>query len=98
MNQKKPSAYDHIPTLRYWLKLVILLKCNEAKSNAVFTDYIKYADISPANKKEERTIAKNYIPVSILPSISKIFERNMYDQIYSYIVFISILMWLSQRF
>ena len=36
-------------------------------------------------KKEERTIANNYRPVSILPPISKIFERNMYDQIYAYI-------------
>ena len=58
---------------------------NESKSNAVFPSSIKYADITPAHKKKERTIADNYRPVSILPSISKIFERNMYDQIYSYI-------------
>ena len=58
---------------------------NEAKSDAVFPSSIKCAVITPAHKKEERTIANNYRPVSILPPISKIFERNMYDQIYAYI-------------
>ena len=58
---------------------------NESKSNTVVPSSIKYADITPAHKKEEKTIAYNYRPVSILPSISKIFERNMYDQIYCYI-------------
>ena len=58
---------------------------NEAKSDAVFPSSIKCAVIIPAHKKEERTIANNYRPVSILPPISKIFEGNMYDQIYAYI-------------
>ena len=58
---------------------------NEAKSYAVFPSSIKCAVINPAHKKEERTIANKYRPVSILPPISKIFERNMYDQIYAYI-------------
>ena len=58
---------------------------NEAKSKADFPSSLKLADITPAHKKDERTIKNNYRPVSILPSISKIFERNMYDQIYAYI-------------
>ena len=31
-------------------------------------------------KMEERTKKENYIHVSILPPVSKIFERNMFDQ------------------
>ena len=42
------------------------------------------ADITPAYKKGETTDKGNYRPVSILPSVSKIFERHMYDQINSY--------------
>ena len=42
------------------------------------------ADITPAHKKEETTNKENYRPVSILPSISKILEGNMYDNIYMY--------------
>ena len=73
---------------------------NEAKSDAVFPSSIKCAVITPVHKKEERTIANNYRPVSILPPISKIFERNMHDQIYAYIdnYLSPLLMWLSQRF
>ena len=59
--------------------------CNESISNVAFPDSLKLADITPAHKKEERTKKNNYRPVSILPSISKIFERKMYDQISLYI-------------
>ena len=43
------------------------------------------ADISPVHKKDERTNIENYRPVSILPSVSKIFERIIYCQIDNYI-------------
>ena len=37
------------------------------------------------HKKDERTLMKHYRPVSLLPLASKLFERNMYNQILSYI-------------
>ena len=37
------------------------------------------------HKKEDRNDKNNYRPVSILPSISKIFEKMLYTQIYKYI-------------
>ena len=42
------------------------------------------ADITPAHKKDETTNKRNYRPVSILPAISKIYERDMYNQINKY--------------
>ena len=42
------------------------------------------AEISPAQKKDEKTKKDNYRPVSILPSVSKIFERIICDQIEKY--------------
>ena len=50
-----------------------------------FPDPLKLADISPIYKKDDATNKENYRPVSILPSVSKIFERNMFDQISHYI-------------
>ena len=35
-------------------------------------------------KKEDATLLKNYRPVSLIPIISKIFERDMYNQILVY--------------
>ena len=43
------------------------------------------ADVKPAFKKNSRTDKENYRPVSILPNISKIYERCLYKQIYDYL-------------
>ena len=50
-----------------------------------FPGPLKQADITPTHKKVDTTNKENYRPVSILPSVSKIFERNMFDQISGYI-------------
>ena len=46
---------------------------------------LKVADVTPIHKKEERTLLKNYRPVSLIPIVSKLFERDMYNQILTYI-------------
>ena len=54
---------------------------NKAVNKGVFPDELKQADIKPIYKKESRNEKENYRPVSILPNLSKIFERCMYDQL-----------------
>ena len=39
------------------------------------------ADVSPIFKKEDSFKKENYRPVSILPHMSKVFERILYKQI-----------------
>ena len=39
------------------------------------------ADIIPGHKKDEKTKKENYRPISILPTVSKIFEIILYNQI-----------------
>ena len=46
---------------------------------------LKLADVTPIHKKAETTLLKNYRPVSLIPIVSKLFERNMYNQIMLYI-------------
>ena len=46
---------------------------------------MKYADITLAFKKKDRENVENYRPVSILPVLSKVYERCMYDQMYAYL-------------
>ena len=58
---------------------------NNSNRNSNFPNSLKLADVTPVHKKEERTMKDKYRPVSILPPISKIFERNMFDQMSSYI-------------
>ena len=54
---------------------------NNAVNKGVFPKELKQADIKPIYKKESRNEKENYRPVSILPNLSKIFERCMYDQL-----------------
>ena len=51
----------------------------------VFPDSLKLADITPVHKKDETTNKENYRPVSVLPLISKIFERVIYDKLSEYL-------------
>ena len=48
-----------------------------------FNADLKRADVIPVYKKEKGNIG-NFRPISILPTLSKIYERYMYDKIYSY--------------
>ena len=44
----------------------------------------KRANIVPVYKKGDKSIVKNYRPVSLLPIFSKLFEKCIYDTLYGY--------------
>ena len=48
-------------------------------------DIWKKANVIPIFKKGDKTIADNYRPISILPAISKVFERIIFKHVYNYI-------------
>ena len=89
LNKNKPTTSKTIPAK-------ILKTCNDicagkltkiyndSKESSNFPEPLKMADITPAHKKDETTNKRNYRPVSILPAISKIYERDMYNQINKY--------------
>ena len=54
---------------------------NNAEDKGVFLNELKQADIKPIYQNESRNEKENYRPLSILPNLSKIFERCMYDQL-----------------
>ena len=45
---------------------------------------MKYADVTPIHKKDDKTDKESYRLISILPNLSKVYERLMYNQIYPY--------------
>ena len=64
----------------------ILTKCyNKSKTSQLFPMSLKKADILPIHKKDEKFLAKNYRPISLLPAVSKIYEKNMYEEIIEFI-------------
>ena len=58
---------------------------NEAIKNKKFPDSTKLSNIVPVHKKKDRTDKTNCRRVSILPLLSKVFEKVMYIQLYDYI-------------
>ena len=44
----------------------------------------KYTEVTSIHKKDNITDKENYRPISTLPNLSKVYERLMYNQIYSY--------------
>ena len=64
----------------------ILTDCiNDAINKGVFPDSLKTANITPVHKKDKPTDKENYRPVSVLPLLSKVFERLLYDQLSEYL-------------
>ena len=45
---------------------------------------MKYTDVIPIHKKDDKTDKENYSPISIFPNLSKVCERLIYNQIYPY--------------
>ena len=89
LNKNKPTTDNNIPAKVLKEHSILcaphLTEINGDMVNAGnFPSVLKKADITPVHKKNETTLKNNYRPVSILPSVSKIFERNMYTDIDSY--------------
>ena len=91
LNSKKSGTFMNIPVKL--LKQVIdvisepLMKIwnHEVVLNKTFPTKLKLADISLIFKKMESIYVENYRPVSILPAVSKMFERIMQKQMNGYI-------------
>ena len=50
-----------------------------------FPNELKLADVTPVFLKKNPLKSKNYRPVSVLPVVSKIFERIMHKQMSLYV-------------
>ena len=57
---------------------------NKSIDGGIFPDCSKMAEVIPVYKKADSLKKENYRPVSILPCLSKIFERVMADQLNTY--------------
>ena len=69
----------------------ITLKCianeiiiNQTITTDIFPNQLKIAKVVPIFKKNVQTDVKNYRPISVLPTISKIFENVMQTQLMEY--------------
>ncbi len=70
--------------IKYELLRPITLIINQMINTGIFPDKLKIAKINPIYKKEDESLFTNYRPISLLPAISKIFEKVLFKQVYDY--------------
>ena len=62
----------------------VTLIINQCLRNGIFPNKLKSAKVIPIYKKDNDTDFTNYRPISILPALSKIFEKVIYNQTHDY--------------
>ena len=91
LNPKKPGTFGNVPTkmLKSSSEICSVALQNiwnsEILGKLYFPNKLKLADITPVYKKKDPTLVENYRPVSVLPSVSKIFERIIQKQFSNYV-------------
>ena len=69
------------PTIHSILRLII----NQSINTGIFPEQLKLAIVKPLFKnKGENCLFGNYRPISLLSTISKVFERVVFNQLYAY--------------
>ena len=63
----------------------LTLIINQSLSTGVFPDRLKIAKVIPIFKKGDNHILDNYRPISLLPTVSKLFEKIVFRQLYKYL-------------
>ena len=64
----------------------IMIIINQSITTGIFPDKLKIAIVSPIYKQQNLEIHRfnSYRPISLLPVISKVFEKVIYKQTYEY--------------
>ena len=86
LNPSKSTTFKSIPTklLKSQSDLVsvpLQIVFNNLVEQSSFPDELKLADVSAVFKKDVKTFKGNYRPISVLPAVSKVFERLTNTQI-----------------
>ena len=87
---KTSSGFDglsnkNLKLLFPYISCVLLKITNKFFMSGVFPDVLKIARVLPLHKGGSFDKMINFRPISILSSISKIFERLMFNKMYSFI-------------
>ena len=86
LNTSKATGCDHIPakllkpvasTLSHHISTI----CNQCVDTCTFPMDAKLAEVVPLYKKADNLTMQNYRPISILPSLSKVLEKIIHQQL-----------------
>ena len=89
LKNKESAGYDGISTKLLKILIPTIIKpltliLNQSLATGIFPNNLKTAKVVPLFKKDDQLIMDNYRPVSLLTSISKIFEKVAHNQLSTY--------------
>ena len=89
LKNKSSCGYDnisnkHIKYARSVLIKPLTLLINQCLHTGVYPSQLKMSRVKPLFKSGDKSLFSNYRPISLLPSLSKIFERVIFDQLLAY--------------
>lgn len=90
LKSKTSAGYDRLSSVllkQIKTPLIVPLQflINQSISNGIFPDLLKIAKIFPVYKKDNIHSITNYRPISILPTISKVFEKVIFHQLHNFL-------------
>ena len=77
---------DLIKKIKQDIVLSLGIIINQSLETGTFPDSLNIAKVVPLFKKDDPTTVNNYRPISLLNSISKIFEKVIHQQLNSYLL------------
>ena len=89
LRTKNSSGHDGLSTeLLKFISLALLkpltLVINQSLNTGIFPDKLKIANVIPLFRKSDASVIDNYRPISLLSSISKLFEKVVFLQLSEY--------------
>ncbi len=68
-----------------WIEMSLAYIFNNSLQTSTFPDAWKVAKVTPIFKSGDKNNENNYRPISVLPVISRLFEKIVYNQLYNYL-------------
>ena len=77
-------SYTLLKTIKNDISQSLTIIINQMLTTGIFPFAFKLSKVIPLFKKGDSSLLFNYRPISLLPTISKVFERVIHDQMYKY--------------
>ena len=89
LKNKKSSGKDELSnkllkSIQHIISKPLSVIINQSLVTGIYPEALKISKVKPLYKKGDKKDVCNYRPISLLPTISKVFERVLYVQIYEY--------------
>ena len=85
LDSKNIAGYDQISSnllkrINEYIHKPLTLIVNQSLSSGIFPNKLKITKVIPIFKKDDAHLLNNYRPISLLPTISKVFEKVVQEQ------------------